>query len=123
MRAAALLVALLVATGAQAQETPIRDRSLHPWPYVALVAGNVLDVYSTERQIARGCVEANPLYGSRVPSLGRIVAVKAAVLVPLSVALAQLQRGGHQTAAARLGWVAGALGGGVGVRNLTINCR
>lgn len=87
-------------------------------PTATLVSGQAFDVWTTTRALDRGCHEGNPLYGSRTPSTGRLLAGKAITIGPVAVAASLLQAMGHPKLAAMFGYGGGAVGFGVGAANL-----
>ena len=70
-----------------------------------VLAAEGADVKTTRDAFARGCVEANPLFG-RNPSIGRIVALKIPATVTIAWGGAKLHKSGHKKAA--IGLMAGA---------------
>lgn len=84
---------------------------------LALMAGGqAWDGLSTQRALDRyGTHEANPIYGSD-PSLGRILATKAAIFGPLGYALDKMYDK-HPKTAATLAGAVGALGVGLALHN------
>jgi transcriptional regulator with XRE-family HTH domain len=108
-RVAILALAFLMSTAglAQAAEPPQR---LQLAPYVALMASQGADTWSTLSAFHRGCQEGNTaLYGAQ-PSPARLVATKAAVTVGLGLGMRLLERRGH----ARLAKVLAYSGAGLG---------
>lgn len=76
---------LAMALPASAHPHPLRWLHAHKLQLAAdtlIVGASALDVASTRAAISHGAYEANPLYGSR-PGLGRLVAVKAAIDLPV----------------------------------------
>lgn len=47
--------------------------------YLATLA----DIYTTVQALKRGAVEANPIYGTKRPSLRRLILIKSVVTIPL----------------------------------------
>lgn len=84
-----LLVLFLVMTvPASARPHPLRWAKMHKLQIAAdvlMVGASALDVASTRSALAEGNYEANPLYGTR-PGLGRLLAIKAAFVLPIAAA-------------------------------------
>lgn len=111
---AALLV-LGLATAASAE--PLRV------PAWVLVGGQAADAVTTLTNLHAGCVEANTwTYGSSMPSVGRVVAVKAAGVGVSLWVMHWLDRHDHPHAARVVGYVGGAIGGGAAVSNALQHC-
>ncbi len=117
-----VLGVLLIASMAQAET--IRDRSLHLTPYVVVAAGQAADVTMTMRKINEGCVEGNRgAFGSSQPTTARLIGIKAAAVLPSLIAMAVLQKSGHQKAANTIGGLMGGIGFGAAAYNLSVTCR
>lgn len=118
---AAVLESLKRDDAARQQDTVARtmppSRSIGPWPYAAMIAGNAADVGSTLYAKDHGAVELNPLYGD---SNAGLIAGKAATTALLAFAMHALEKSGHPTAAKVLGYGAGAGFGALGAHNIAV---
>lgn len=118
----AIAVLLSLASPLSAQEKA-PDTKLHWSPYVFMLAGQVADISITKRNFSQGCTEANRgAFGSSQPTTARLVAVKAAAVVPTVFFIAMMQKFGHQKAANVIGLLTGGIGFGAAGYNLTVNC-
>ena len=52
-------------------------------PPLLLLIATALDIWTTLEAIKRGAVEANPIYGTKRPSLKRLLIVKSVVTIPM----------------------------------------
>ncbi|HVB34175.1 MAG TPA: hypothetical protein VNJ52_07395 [Patescibacteria group bacterium] len=94
MKLAAVSAFLALTVPASARPHPLRWVKAHKLQISAdalMIGASALDVASTRSALARGNYEANPLYGSR-PSLGRLLLVKAAFVVPVAIGNSFLDR-------------------------------
>jgi len=120
---AALVVALaLLSVVVDAQERPVTDRSLHWQPYAFMFAGQTADIWITNRNIARGCSEANAGVFGAMPSTWELVKGKAPAILVAAGLTAILQKTGHWKAAKWTGGSAGAIGFSAAAYNLTVQC-
>lgn len=78
-------------------------------------AGQVADALSTHRAVKRGASESNPVYGKK-PSLGKLLAIKAATNVPLAVVFEKLHKH-HPKLARGLALGVGGVGFGLAAHN------
>jgi len=122
MRIMLALLLLSLASPLSAQEkTP--DTKLHWSPYVFMLAGQAADVVITRHNFSQGCTEANrSAFGSAQPTTARLIAVKAAAVVPTVFFIAMMQKFGHQKAANAIGLLTGGIGFGAAGYNLTVQC-
>lgn len=118
------ITCMLIASMAQA-ETTIRDRSLHPLPYLFVLGGQGADVVTKRMGINEGgCHEGNQIaYGTPYPSVGRLLKVKAMGLAPSIGLIYLFQKTGHQKAARWTAAIAGSVGFGIATWNLALDCR
>jgi hypothetical protein len=103
----ALVLLLLMAVPASAQPHPLRWIRTHKLQIVAdalMVGSAALDVASTRSALAEGNHEGNPIYGAR-PGLGRLLAIKAAFILPIAAGnnfLDRHSRGGSRRSRAEI---------------------
>lgn len=96
--------------------TPKRSHGKMHTALAGMAAGQAADAYTTLAALRRpGTKEANPLYGDR-PSAARVIATKAAAMVPAAYVLDKLYDRKPKTALA-LAIGLGTLGGAVALRN------
>jgi len=117
---AALLIVLflILPTAASAQElvtplTPLAAAAHRPWqtaaPYVALVAANVADLWTTQAAFTRGAHEANPVMAPL--TFPRMILAKSATTAGLMLVMHALATHGHPRFAKVIGYLdAGAIG-------------
>ena len=122
---AMILLLLSLASPLSAQEkTPIRDASFHAEPFIFMGAGQVADIWITNRNFGHGCTEMNVgAFGSAKPSLARLIGVKAAAMAAPVLIAAIMQKTGHQKAARVTAGLVGGIGFGAAAYNLTVNCE
>lgn len=119
----ATVAVLLSLTSPLSAQEKSPDTRLHWSPYVFMLAGQAADVAITRHNFSQGCSEANRgAFGSTKPTTARLVAVKAAAVVPTVFFIAMMQKFGHQKAANVIGLLTGGIGFGAAGYNLTVNC-
>lgn len=99
LKAVTILLLCLVPHVASAQS---------PAPYAVVIAGNVADIWTTQRAFDRGLVEGNPLLGQH-PKFSTLVATKVATTAVTILAMRTLASHGHPTLAKVLGYTLGGV--------------
>lgn len=125
MAKSVMITVLLLCASSTLAQTPIRDTSLHPTPYLFVIAGQGADVVTKRMGINEGgCHEANQMaYGTPYPSVGRLLKVKALGLAPSVALIYVFQKTGHQKAARWTSAIAGSIGFGIATWNVALDCR
>lgn len=124
MKTTIIVVAVLAALAApvRAQAPQVAKPDDHPLltaaSYVALVSGNIADLWTTKDGLNRGAVEWNPLFANM--SFTGIAATKAILVSGMAVTMHLMATHGHPKAARVVGFLNGGIAWGAALHNIRV---